>query len=480
MTSNTRIVAHNTAFQVGARLISLLASLVVTPILTRYLGPSLYGDYSLVLVLNTFLLSVSEFGIQTITVREAAKDPKKMAVYAVQALVLRTAAATVLAVLASAVLLLAPYADVVKIGFAILASSTIFTALQSGFALILQAKLKIYLISLADLTSRLVAAGVMVLVVGSTVYFSFTRETGLQLIFLGPLIGAIVALGVLAISTRGSRPILAGLDLTLSKKILREALPLGIVAILSIVHYRVDTVILSLAKNSFDVGIYNLAYRFLDLTLAFPSFFLASIFPLMSIYVQDRERFRKFLQKAFDMMALVAIPVAFGSYLAAPQIIGILGGTEFTLSILPLKVLSLALIFSYLNAIFLFTVVVANRQKIILLLSAISVSVNIALNLVLIPLYSYNGAALATLFSEALGMVMMFLLSVKIYGYAVSLANLLKITLAGVVMLSVLWPIQSANILILTALGAGIFGLLVFSFKVIDLATVKEVFRRGE
>ena len=72
ISSRTSVVAQNTVAQVLARAVSVLASLAVIPILTRYLGPALFGEYALVITLNAFLLSVTDLGIQTIATRDAS------------------------------------------------------------------------------------------------------------------------------------------------------------------------------------------------------------------------------------------------------------------------------------------------------------------------------------------------------------------------------------------------------------------------
>ena len=49
--------------------------------------------------------------------------------------------------------------------------------------------------------------------------------------------------------------------------------------ILGIVHFRIDTVLLSILKPLADVGVYSVAYRFIEQVLYIPSFFVAASFP---------------------------------------------------------------------------------------------------------------------------------------------------------------------------------------------------------
>ena len=65
-----------------------------------------------------------------------------------------------------------------------------------------------------------------------------------------------------------------------------------------------------------------------------------------------------------------------------------------------LQILSLALVFTFVSFVFLGTLTVIGKQKLYALSIGLCAIVNVVLNLTLIPILSYNGAAIATLFTN--------------------------------------------------------------------------------
>jgi O-antigen/teichoic acid export membrane protein len=70
--------------------------------------------------------------------------------------------------------------------------------------------------------------------------------------------------------------------------LLRDALPLGVVSILGLLHFKVDSLMLSVLRPAEDLGIYAVAYRFLEQALILPGLFLAALFPILTRSVTER------------------------------------------------------------------------------------------------------------------------------------------------------------------------------------------------
>ena len=67
----------NTWVQILAKIITILISLVTTGLLTRKLGASVYGSYTLVVSVFLLLDSISDFGTKVIGVKEASQIEKE-------------------------------------------------------------------------------------------------------------------------------------------------------------------------------------------------------------------------------------------------------------------------------------------------------------------------------------------------------------------------------------------------------------------
>ena len=126
-----------------------------------------------------------------------------------------------------------------------------------------------------------------------------------------------------------------------------------------------------------------------------------SIYPILSKFAaEDVERSHIVLKKSFNAMLLFVLLLAVGTFYAAPQIIALFGGGGFGDSVLVLRILSIAMVGSYLSSIFVPYLVAHRAQKWAVWSLGVSVIVNLVLNVALIPLYSYYGAAWTTAASE--------------------------------------------------------------------------------
>jgi O-antigen/teichoic acid export membrane protein len=475
ISSRTAAVAQNTLAQVLARAVTVLASIAVIPILTRFLGPELFGDYALVITLNAFLLSVTDLGIQTIATRDASQAPEKMGPLASQAVILRTLGTIVLAGISVAILSLTGYPDPVKLGFAILALTVLVNALQTGFAVILQSTLKLYLLSLSEVIGRLVSTGLTFGIIVTAIQLAASHVVALQEIFWALVVGSLISLSVSAVLVRQRSLLRSGFHGALAWRMLRDALPLGAVTVASLILYRADTVLLSVLRTAHDVGIYNLSYRFLDLLLAVPGLFMASVFPLLSAHAGDPASFRRIWQKALDALALGGVPLAFGTLLTAPHLIHFLGGDQFAASVEPLQILSFVVLLSYLDYAFPHALIIANRQRSILIILVIGVALNVGLNLVFIPKGSYIAAATVSVVSELVNVLLAYALAVRTYGYSLSFITPLKAVLAGGIMLAVLYPFRQFNFVLIVVAGILIYGGGVLALRAVDLGLIRDL-----
>jgi O-antigen/teichoic acid export membrane protein len=466
-------VAQNTFGQIGARALSLAASLISIPIVTRYFGPSLFGEFSLVLALNAILLSATDLGIQTIATRDASQRLKSVGVLAKQAFLLRTGAAVILTAIAMAIVWLSGYPFTVKLGFAMVAPTVLFNAFATGFAVILQSSFKLYRLALAEALGRLVTIGLTVAVVLVASQLAAVRETALYGAFAATVVGAGAALLLAAVAVRRWSPFEGGFRADLALRLAREAAPLGAVVVTSLLIYRLDTILLSILRGPYDVGIYNAAYRFQDLILAIPGIFMASVFPLLNAQVADAEAFRRTWQKALDTLALVGVPVALGIFLIAPQLIALFTGPQFTPSVQPLRILSFAVLLSYLNYAFAYSLIIARRQMTFLVVNLIGVAFNAGLNLIFIPAYSYNAAAGITVVSELVSLLLAYAVATRAYGYSLSFRTTVKAIIAGAVMVGLLYAVRGFSLLLVIPAGAVIYGGGLLALRAIDPAALR-------
>ncbi len=200
------------------------------------------------------------------------------------------------------------------------------------------------------------------------------------------------------------------LDKSVLVSLFKIAYPFALAGIFVKVYSYLDAVLLSKMVGDAAVGFWSVAYK---LTYAFqfiPMAFSAAIFPAMSAYfAHDRSRLKQAFERAVFYLAIVAAPVSFGIFSLAKPIVLILYGADYLSSVLPLQIAVFTVIFIFLNYPIGSLLNACDRQMTNTMIMGASMTLNIILNLILIPRFSFVGAAISTLVSHSflytLGMI---------------------------------------------------------------------------
>jgi len=148
--------------------------------------------------------------------------------------------------------------------------------------------------------------------------------------------------------------------------------------------------------------------------------FYHSVFPVMSrFFVSSKESLKLTYEKSVKYMAILAVPIGAGTTLLADKIILLTFGTEYSHSIIALQILVWSMAFIYVSVGFAFLCNSLNKQIIVAKVTGGCALLNVLLNLILIPRYSYTGASIATVVTEFVSLTLLFIWSLKI-GYGIS------------------------------------------------------------
>ena len=106
--------------------------------------------------------------------------------------------------------------------------------------------------------------------------------------------------------------------------------------------------------------------------------------------------------KAFSkIIHSIAFPVAFLLAVFSGKIILVLYGPAYQESAGVLALLAVALLFNYLSAVYLLPLLFSGKERLYLICLIAGTVVNIIINVFLIPVFSYTGAAIAALVAHA-------------------------------------------------------------------------------
>lgn len=190
-------------------------------------------------------------------------------------------------------------------------------------------------------------------------------------------------------------------------KILKHIKPIFILfaaAIASQIYINSDTTMLGFLKGNRDVGIYAAATKIYNILRSLLTAFITVIVPRLNYCYKKRNKdnsYQKLFKDSLNYYMAVIIPASIGIFLISRVIIVILSGNEYISAEISLKILSIALIFSTTGSFIAnCALIVSGQDKNILIATVIGAMVNLCLNFIFIPLFSYNGAAFTTLIAE--------------------------------------------------------------------------------
>jgi O-antigen/teichoic acid export membrane protein len=130
----------------------------------------------------------------------------------------------------------------------------------------------------------------------------------------------------------------------------------------------------------------------------------AIMYPVFSrLSVHSHTQLKLALEKSLNFLLFCGLPIATAMIAAAPSIIGFLyHRADYANSIPVLQALAPGLVFLYINTALGTTIVSMGREKKITMMAFVALVFNLALNVVLIPLYQQIGAAIVTSLTELL------------------------------------------------------------------------------
>lgn len=392
--SLVRKVAHNTMIQIASKIVSTILGLWAIVVITRYLGPSGFGEYTTILTFLTFFAVAADFGLTLVTAQmiSSPEVPERKALNNLFSF--RLVSASALLMLAPLIVLLFPYSSEIKLGVLITAVSFLFPALNQVLIGLFQKKLHMSRDALAEMVSRI---SLVIFLIGAQRW-----NLGLNGILLATVASAGINFALHYFLSLHFASIRWEYDPAIWRLILSKSWPLAITIVLNLIYLRADTLFLSLFQPVEEVGLYGAAYRIIDVLTTVPFMFAGIVLPIMASNWTARrtDLFRKVTQHSFDFMIALAVPLAVGAQWFGGPIMLYAGGQDFVAAgpILRILIFGVAAIFP--GTILSHAVIAIDKQKKMILFYALTSLSSLVAYLILIPRFSYFGAASVTVYSE--------------------------------------------------------------------------------
>lgn len=216
---------------------------------------------------------------------------------------------------------------------------------------------------------------------------------------------------------------------------LKNSIPTAFLSFSGFIYSSIDTIMLGvmIPDQKYSVGIYNVSGRIIRITMSILGGLNAVLTPRLAYIHEkgDSERMELILRKIFTFTLYVTIPATIGLSMVADDVILLFAGSKFRESILTLRILSIEFVFLGLTGILSQLLYSTRKEKQLLWINLVSLSVAILTNRFAIPMYKQDGAALATLFTRFLQSCLLLCATLSIVRKVVDVRSYIHIGLVN-------------------------------------------------
>lgn len=460
-TTTKQTVAKNTIWLSISNFGGRILKAVIVVYGARVLGAAGYGVFSYAVTLAGFCTLFVDPGINAILIRDASKASREE-----QSPIFSTSFVMKLCIFAAsaiAILIAGPAFSTLPGAKALLPLVVliiIFDGSREFFSSLIRANEKMELdagIFLLTNLSIVVAGFFFFKIVISPTSFAWAYVAGCA---AGALIATYAVRGYL-------KNIASSFSSRLVLPILRSAWPFAITGALGALLTNADILIISWMRAAADVGIYSAVIRIIQVLYLVPGIIQYSTLPLFArLANKDNAKFRASLERVVGTIFLISIPLALGGAVLGTQIVTLIFGPVYAAGGLSFKILMLTMLVDYPAAIVSSAIFAYDRQRNLIVSSAIAGVSNVVLDLLFIPPFGIAGSAVATLIAQVLSNAYLWYAMKKINNFSV-MPGLKKIIIAGVIMTAATATLFSLgiNVMVNIAVCAAFYFLLLAAFR---------------
>jgi O-antigen/teichoic acid export membrane protein len=197
------------------------------------------------------------------------------------------------------------------------------------------------------------------------------------------------------------------LDLAFCKKITLLSLPFAIGGIFYTIYYSIDAVMLTNLVGSYSTGLYNATYKLISVLTLFYGIYSAVIFPVMSkLFKNDKKLLTVSFEKSVKYLMLVMIPIAVSTMIYSQDIIQLIYGHEYDAASSVLSILIWTVSLLFVNGACNSLLQASHKEVTTTKIYGVAALFNIILNFFMIPHFAANGAAITTVLSDLLILIL--------------------------------------------------------------------------
>jgi len=454
---------YNTAFTIA----SFLFPLITFPYVARVLGPVYIGKVAFAESIVAYFALFASLGIPLYGIREVAKvrdDKEALNRIFSELFIINLSAMGISVLLFLSLFFLIEKIQAEEVLFLVLGINIVLGAFSIEW---LYKGLENYqYITLRSLSFKVISLGLLFLLV---------RSQDNYVLFAG--ISVLALSGANILNMIHSRKYV---KITLKKIHLRKHIkPIIILFSTSIaisIYINLDKVMLGFLADDKSVGLYTAAIKMNKITLAVVTSLAVVLIPRLSYYIEmnKKDEFLRLANKSLDFVFFLGIPSIIGILLLADNLVLMFSGERFMEAAYTVRILAPIILFIGLSNFFAFQIhLPENREKYNLYSVIVGASTNFFLNLILIPHFKHNGAAIATLIAEFSVAFMTYLFSKYKHDFKIVTLNRVKYFAISLFFVPIIFFVNYVVSLAMLSTSVSIVTCIIFYFTTLYLVNDK-------
>jgi O-antigen/teichoic acid export membrane protein len=191
--------------------------------------------------------------------------------------------------------------------------------------------------------------------------------------------------------------------------IVKESFPVALIIAFTTFYLQINKILLLKWKGEEATGIYGAVDVIVMTFLIISNSLVLATFPIISKENRiSKEKTFSIYKSIFKVLITLGLPIALGGMLLNKEIIFFIYGAEFSQSKEVLKILIWLTPIIFLTNFTGSCLIAVEKQKQLAIICGFNTILNLALNFILIPYYGYLGAAIASLTTEGVNLIIQY------------------------------------------------------------------------
>jgi O-antigen/teichoic acid export membrane protein len=452
---------RNTALILVARVISRVLALGSVVVMIRHLQPAGLGTFQDVVNQAGLATVFLDAGFNTLFQREAARRPHLLSHYLSRlvtgrvgfALLALAAFGGILAWRGQLQYLLPAYLAMVLASYSNLLRGALYAVQRLRFeavAIVLESAVLLGLVVYGVATGQ-----------GVTFFlYAYAAGYGFSCVYFA-----------VVLTVRRMARIRPDLDVIFLVNWLVKGLPFAATFAITTIYFKIDVPILALLRGHYETGLYTAAYKPFEALLFLPVSMLNVVFPILATSGRGPDgRLVAAVNRFYKGLFALGCPIGVGTFVLAGPLL-LLYSSAYAQSAGALRILALGIPFMFIPSAFIGALNAIDRQLTFTWAALVSMVVNIALNLALIPPFGYVGASWATILTEVALCAMGWYLTARHLTAVPVLALSWRVLVASLVMGAALYPLRDVHgpmVVVAVLAGGAVYALALFLVRAAD------------